>query len=596
MFKILKYLKKYRISVVFVIMLILLRGVLELILPNYMGKLLNSALNVQKPDKLTSFNDFINLFQNEEWRNLLIIALLMLLIVLLIVIVTVASRYFESKVASGFARELRLAVYEKVEKFSLDEMDQFTIPSLITRTTNDIQQLQGYINFIIGFLFLQPIMAVGAVIMAFRINANLATILFVSLLSLLIILLTIFFIVMPYFSKMQKLIDQMNLVTRENLTGLRVVRAHNTQNYQEEKIDNVNKQNKEVNIFVGRMSALLWPSLGIIQGFTSLAMIYFGTRHINFFNQTGLSPDELMMLQQYSMRAIMSLMFITMVFIMIPRASVSANRIMEVLEMEPKIVETKNPVKLNKNIYGNIEFKNVTFKYINANEPVLTNISFRVKANKTTAIIGSTGSGKSTLINLIPRFYDVTKGEVLIDGINVKNLKFDDLYSLIGYVPQQGILFSGTIRSNIAFGENSSDKTIEYSSKIAQAKNFIESFKDKYDSNISQGGTNVSGGQRQRLSIARAINKNPKILIFDDSFSALDFNTDKKLRNALKEVKATKIIVAQRINTIIDADQIIVLNNGKIESIGTHKELLNNSNVYKEIAYSQLSKEELEYE
>src|SRR5690625_726006 len=228
----------------------------------------------------------------------------------------------------------------------------------------------------------------------------------------------------------------MNLITREHLTGLRVVRAHNTQNYQEEKIDNVNKQNKEVNIFVGRMSALLWPSLGIIQGFTSLAMIYFGTRHINFFNQTGLSPDELMMLQQYSMRAIMSLMFITMVFIMIPRASVSANRIMEVLEMEPKIVETKNPVKLNKNIYGNIEFKNVTFKYINANEPVLTNISFRVKANKTTAIIGSTGSGKSTLINLIPRFYDVTKGEVLIDGINVKNLKFDDLYSLIGYVPR----------------------------------------------------------------------------------------------------------------------------------------------------------------
>src|SRR5690625_2754883 len=281
---------------------------------------------------------------------MLILVLLMLLNVLLIVIVTVTSRYFESKVASGFARELRLAVYEKVEKFSLDEMDQFTIPSLITRTTNDIQQLQGYINFIIGFLFLQPIMAVGAVIMAFRINANLATILFVSLLSLLIILLTIFFIVMRYFSKMQILIDQMNLVTRENLTGLRVVTAHNTQNYQEQKIDNVNKQNKEVNIFVGRMSALLWPSLGIIQGFTSLAMIYFGTRHINFFNQTGLSPDELMMLQQYSMRAIMSLMFITMVFIMIPRASVSANRIMEVLEMEPKIVETKNPVKLNKNI------------------------------------------------------------------------------------------------------------------------------------------------------------------------------------------------------------------------------------------------------
>lgn len=596
MIKILKYLKKYKLSVIFVITLILIRGVLELVLPNYMGRLLNSALKVEKPDNLNNFKDFINLFQQEEWRSLLILGSIMFLIVILIVIVTVTSRYFESKVASGFAKELRTAVYDKVESFSLDEMDHFTVPSLITRTTNDIQQLQGYVNFIIGFLFLQPIMAVGAIIMAFRINASLGVILFIALTSLLIILLSIFFIVMPYFSKMQKLMDKMNLVTRENLTGLRVVRAHNTQEFQEEKIDKVNKESRDVNIFVGRMSALLWPSLGLIQGFTSLAMIYFGAKHINFINQTGLTPDELMMLQQYSMRAIMSLMFITMVFIMIPRASVSANRIMEVLEMDPKIIETNNPTKFSNEIKGDIEFKNVTFKYLNANEPVLKNINFKAKANETTAIIGSTGSGKSTLINLIPRFYDVTKGEVLIDNIDIRKLKFDDLYSLIGYVPQQGVLFSGTIKSNIAFGKNSNEEFVEHSAKIAQASDFIESFNDKYDSNISQGGTNVSGGQRQRLSIARAINKNPKILIFDDSFSALDFNTDRKLRNALKEVDATKIIVAQRINTIIDADKIIVLNNGEIESIGKHKELLKTSKVYKEIAYSQLSKEELENE
>ena len=592
MIKILKYLKKYKWSVVLVIFFIAVRGILELLLPNYMAKLLGQAMEDKTETSINGIGDFFKLFNSSEWQPIFITAGIMLVIIIFIIILTILSRYFESKVASGFAMELRREVYKKVESFSLDEMDYFTVSSLITRTTNDIQQLQGYVNFILGFLFLQPIMAIGAIVMAIRINASLSLVLTVSLVSLLIILITIFVIILPYFAKMQKLMDKMNLVTRENLTGLRVVRAHNTQKYQEEKLET-----KKINIFVGRTAGFLWPTLGLVLGLTSLAIMFFGANHINFEARTGLNPEELLLLQQYSSRAIMSLMFITMIFIMIPRANVSANRIMEVLDLEPRIKEESNPVNLEfEKVRGEVIFNDVTFKYMDADEAVIKNISFKAEAGKTTAFIGSTGSGKSTLINLIPRFYDATEGEILIDNIPINKLSFNSLYSLIGYVPQQGILFSGTIRDNIAFGKNSNVETIEKSAEIAQGKEFIESFNDKYDSNISQGGTNVSGGQRQRLSIARAINKKPKIFIFDDSFSALDYNTDKKLRQALKDVEATKLIVAQRINTIIDADQIIVLNNGVIEGIGTHKELMKTSKVYQEIAYSQLSKEELEDE
>src|SRR5690554_3222785 len=597
MIKILKYLKKYKWSVVLVIFFITVRGILELLLPNYMAKLLGEAMKDKTETSINGIGDFFKLFNSSEWQPIFITAGVMLAIIVFIIILTILSRYFESKVASGFAMELRREVYKKVDSFSLDERDSFTVASLITRTTNDIQQLQGYVNFILGFLFLQPIMAVGAIVMAIRINASLSIVLTISLVSLLIILITIFVIILPYFAKIQKLIDKMNLVTRENLTGLRVVRAHNTQEYQEDKIDKVNLESKKLNIFVGRTAGLLWPTLGLVLGLTSLAIMFFGSNYINFEARTGLNPEDLLLLQQYSSRAIMSLMFITMIFIMIPRANVSANRIMEVLDLEPRIKEDINPINLDvKNAKGEVIFNDVTFKYLDADEAVIKNISFKAEAGKTTAFIGSTGSGKSTLINLIPRFYDATEGEILIDNVPINKLSFDSLYRLIGYVPQQGILFSGTIRDNIAFGRNSNIETVEKSAEIAQGSEFIESFNDKYDSNISQGGTNVSGGQRQRLSIARAINKNPKIFIFDDSFSALDYNTDKKLRQALKNVEATKLIVAQRINTIIDADQIIVLNNGVIEGIGTHKELMKTSKVYQEIAYSQLSKEELEDE
>lgn len=585
MIRILKYLKPYKWSVIIILILVGIRGYLELIIPSLMSSLLDEGLNINTPGLDPSFNIL--------WKY----SGLMLAVIVIIIIVTVISRYFESKVSSGFSKELRKVVYEKIELFSKEEMDELTVSSLITRTTNDIQQLQGYINILLGWMFLQPILAIGAIIQAIRLNLSLSLILIISLSSLVLIIAVVFIIIVPQFMKMQKLVDKMNLVTRENLTGLRVVRAHNTQKYQELKIDEVNNDNRKLNIFVGRINAILWPSIGLIMGLTSIAIVYFSAKGMDVFVQNGYNAAKMIEMQQYSSRAIMSLMFVSMIFIMIPRARVSADRILEVLDMEVTIKDAINPVKIDRDIInGKVEFRNISFKYPGAQESIIENINFTAEAGKTTAFIGSTGSGKSTLINLIPKFHLPTTGEILIDDIPIENIQFKDLYSLIGYVPQQGILFSGSIADNIAFGEGSDLETIEESAEIAQVSNFINSFDLKYDSEISQGGTNVSGGQRQRLSIARAINKHPKIFIFDDSFSALDYQTDKVLRKALDKVKATKLIVAQRINTIINADQIIVLNNGLIVGKGTHKELLKTCSVYQEIAYSQLSKEELENE
>ncbi|HKL95077.1 MAG TPA: ABC transporter ATP-binding protein [Haploplasma sp.] len=585
MIRILKYLKPYKWSVVMILVLVVIRGVLELALPTLMSGILADGLNIGSQNPIVSF-DMI-------WYY----SALMLASIVVIIIVTIVSRYFESKVSAGFSKELRKTVYEKIESFSKEEMDEFTVSSLITRTTNDIQQLQGYINILLGWMFLQPILAIGAIIQAVRLNLSIAFILIASLISLVIIITVVFLIIVPQFMKMQKMVDKMNLVTRENLTGLRVVRAHNTQKYQELKIDEVNTDNKRLNIFVGRVNAILWPSIALLTGLTSVGIIYFSGRGLALDSFANYDVSKMIAMQQYSSRAIMSLMFVSMIFIMVPRARVSADRILAVLDLEPKIKESSNPVFINKeDIKGEVRFEDVSFIFTGAEQPVLSNINFTAKAGQTTAFIGSTGSGKSTLINLIPKFFVPTTGNIYIDDNDINDLSFESLYSLIGYVPQQGVLFSGTIADNIAFGKGSSLETIEESAKIAQASNFIESFDKQYDSEIAQGGTNVSGGQRQRLSIARAINKQPKIFIFDDSFSALDYQTDKVLRKALEDVSATKLIVAQRINTIINADQIIVLNNGEIVGIGTHKELLKNSSVYQEIAYSQLSEEELNNE
>ncbi|HHT39918.1 MAG: ABC transporter ATP-binding protein [Acholeplasmatales bacterium] len=583
----LKYLKPYWHLVTLIFIFVALRALGELALPLFMGKIVGEGLGL----KQNSIEVVLNV------KVIVKATIYMVLISIASIGITILSGYLEAKVAAGFASDIRKAVYEKIQNYSMSEINYFQTSSLITRSTNDIQQLQNLVNMLLRMIILQPVMAVGAIVMSVMLQPSLSLILVVSVISVLILVSVIFILILPKFKIVQKLVDRMNLTTRENLTGLRVIRAYNTESYQEEKIKKAAKDTKDLTLFVNRINNLMWPVMHVIMGLTSLAIIFFGKDIV--FNGGDFEPSDLMVMQQYSMRTVMSFMFITMIFIMIPRAQISANRIMDVLDQEIVIKETNNPKSLPKDLKGEVEFKNVNFKYLDADEYVLCNISFKAKANETTAFIGSTGSGKSTLVNLIPRFFDVSQGEILIDNINIKDLLLDDLHSLIGYVPQKGILFSGTIESNVMFAESTRNlpqeekqKRLEKAIEIAQASNLV---KEKgFDGEIAQGGVNVSGGQRQRLSIARAISKEPLIYIFDDSFSALDYQTDKNLRKALDDnIYGTKIIVAQRINTIRYANQIIVLDKGEIVGKGTHDELLKTNKVYQEIAFSQLSKEEL---
>ncbi len=558
-----------------------LRAFLDLLLPMVLGLLVNEGIGLGE----NSVDPNIQ----KIWEY----ALLMLGATVISIVITIISGYTESKISASFALDLRRAVYKKIQQFSLREMDHFTTSSLITRTTNDIQQLQGIVNTLLRMIILAPFLAIGAIAFSIAQHPTLSMLLIVSVISLIVMMVIIFSITLPRFQLVQKLVDKLNLVTRENLTGLRVVRAYNTQEYQAKRIDDTSFESMKLNIFVNRVMSFMWPTMGLIMGLTSLAIVYLGS---NFFiGIDGFDPGTMMALMQYSMRAIMAFMFLTFIFIMLPRAAISARRIMEVLEMEIEINDPENPLELPDKMNGEITFNNVSFQYPDAQEPVLSNISFTAKAGSITAFIGSTGSGKSTLINLIPRFYERTEGDILIDGIDIKDMTQESLHSLMGYVPQKGILFGGSIRENILFGKDTHDEDLMVkAAKIAQAKDFIDEMEEQYEHNIAQGGTNVSGGQRQRLSIARAIAKSPLIYIFDDSFSALDYKTDQKLRQMLdKEVTATKLIVAQRINTIRHADQIVVLDQGTIVGKGTHQELLASCSVYQEIASSQLSKEEM---
>ena len=500
-----------------------------------------------------------------------------------------------SRVAARLGKTLREKVFEKVLNFSRKEFRDFSTASLITRSTNDIQQIQQLIAMLFRVVVYAPIIGIGGLIRVIQnSNTSMAWIIGLAILLILGIVLVLFIVAMPKFKKLQELIDKVNGVSREILTGIPVIRAFSREKHEEERFEVENNKLMKANMFVNKAMSIMWPALTLVMNGISLLIIWIGGHNVdNGVMQVG----DIMAFIQYTMQIVMSFLMISMISIMLPRAAVSASRINEVLDKEDSIKDPENPKEFDKNKKGLVEFKNVSFKYPDAEEDILENINFTAEPGKTTAIIGSTGSGKSTVVNLIPRFYDVTKGELFVDGVNVKNVKQKALRDIIGFVPQKGMLFSGTIESNIKYSdENMSDEQMENAAQIAQATEFIESKPEKYDSEIAQGGSNVSGGQRQRLSIARAIAKNPEIFVFDDSFSALDFKTDSKLREALKEKTEGKtvIIIAQRISTILDADQIIVLDEGKIVGKGTHKELMESNEVYQQIALSQLSKEELE--
>ena len=517
-------------------------------------------------------------------------------ITILSVVAAITVGFLASIVGASLGRTLRSKTFEKVMRFSSKEMTEFSTASLITRSTNDIQQIQQMTVMMLRMVFFAPFMAIGGIYKALSTNASMAWIIGVAVLGVVVIVGILFATVMPRFKKLQNLVDRLNLVTREILTGLPVIRAFSTERFEEKRFDGVNKDLTKVNMFVNRMMSCMMPAMMLVMNAISVLIVWVGAKNID----TGaMQVGDMMAFIQYTMQIVMSFLMISMISVMLPRAAVSANRINEVLEKDIIIKEDKNPQAFDASKKGLVEFKNVSFKYPDADEDILHDINFTANSGETTAFIGSTGSGKSTLINLILRFHDVTKGEIKVDGVNIKNVKLHDLREKIGYVPQKGVLFSGTIDSNLRYGKkDATQEDIIKAAKIAQSIDFINDKEDKFDSEISQGGSNVSGGQKQRLSIARAIAKDPEIFIFDDSFSALDFKTDAKLRKALKSEtsNSTVLIVAQRISTILDADQIVVLDEGRVVGKGTHKELLKNCEIYKEIALSQLSKEELENE
>lgn len=507
--------------------------------------------------------------------------------------------YLTSFISATFSQKLRKQLFEKVQNFGMEEIKKFSTSSLITRTTNDITNIQMFIAMGLQMLIKAPITAVWAVFKILDKSWQWSAVTGAGVLVLIMMIVILMITVMPKFKLVQKLIDKINGLTRENLTGIRVVRAFNAENYQEEKFDVKNKELTKTQMFNQRMMAFMSPVMYLIMNLLSLSIYFIGAYLIDQANMMDKVTlfGNMVVFSSYAMQVIMAFLMLAIIFIMYPRANVSAQRVIEVLETNESIKDGTFDKKTKKT--GEIEFKNVSFRYPDADEYVLENISFKANKGDTIAIIGSTGSGKSTIVNLLMRFYDVTDGEILIDGVNIKDYKSEYLHNKLGYVPQRAVMFSGTVNYNVAYGDNGkkkSDKLIKEAVKVAQAEDFVLKMPNKYENDIAQGGTNISGGQKQRLSIARAIAKEPEIYIFDDSFSALDYKTDYVLRTELKKYTkdATSVIVAQRIGTIINADKIIVLDSGKMVGIGTHKELLKNCDVYKEIAYSQLSKEELE--
>ena len=557
-------------------------------------------LELKMPDYMSEITKLVQT-EGSQMKDILVNGGYMLACALGSLVAAVITGYITSRISSNFSKTIRKKIFNKVEDLAMQEVKQFSTSSLITRTTNDITQIEMLIAMGLQLLIKAPITAIWAITKILNKSWQWSAITAVAVAILMATIATLMIIVLPRFKKVQKLIDKLNGVTRENLTGIRVVRAFNAEQYQEEKFDKANNNLTNQQLFNQKVFAVMQPMMYIIMYMVTLSIYYVGAyliKDAGMADKISLFGD-MVVFSSYAMQVIMSFLMLAMIFMMLPRAQVSANRINEVLDTEISIKDGKINTKTNNEV-GTVEFKNVSFKYPDADEYLLKDISFKANKGDTVAFIGSTGSGKSTLINLIPRFYDATEGEVLVDGINVKDYTQEFLHNKIGYVPQKAVMFNGTVRSNISYGDNGkekpTDEQIKKAIEVAQGTEFVEKMDGQYDAHMAQGGTNVSGGQKQRLSIARAIARNPEIYIFDDSFSALDYKTDSVLRKELKKYTsdATSLIVAQRIGTIMNADQIVVLDNGVIVGKGTHKELLKTCEVYKQIALSQLSKEELE--
>ncbi len=574
--RVFKYISRYWVFVLMAVIFLFIQAMCELTLPDYMSDIINTGV----------INSDIN-FILDTGKKMLIISLIGTLC-------SISVGYFASRVAARTSRDLRSDVFRKVQSFSNEEFDKFSTASLITRTTNDITQIQSLIVMMVRLLFYAPILGIGGTIKAVSSSLSLSRMIVLSLIVIFMFIIFIFVVAMPKMKMVQTLIDRLNLVSRENLEGMLVIRAFNTQKFEAERFNKANKELTNTNLFVNRVMTIMMPTMTLIMNITIVLIVWFGAKQIS---KLDIDIGTMMAFMQYAIQIISAFLMLSVMFIMIPRAAVSANRIKEVLDMKPSIRDKKHTLIYDENFDPDVEFKNVSFTYPEGKGHVLENISFTAKKHQTTAIIGATGCGKSTVINLLMRFYDVSDGQILIDGKDIRDVGRQELRSKIGYVPQKSILFSGNIRSNLYYADkNSTFENIQKAADIAQATEFIESKPETYDAPIAQGGTNVSGGQKQRLSIARALVKNAPIYIFDDSFSALDLNTDKKLRAALKSETgdSTILLVAQRVGTIMNADQIIVLDKGRIVGKGTHKELMKNCMVYREIALSQMSKEELD--
>ena len=570
----LKYYKPYIPIILLIIAALFGQAMCELALPGYMSDIIN--FGIIKSDMSYIYKT----------------GAIMLLVALAVVICTGLAGLFSARVAAKSSRDIRSALFRRVTAFSAAELERFSTASLITRSINDVQMVQQSTVMILRLACFAPIMGIGAVIKALRTSVPLSWTIALAVLAILLIMALAFFLVMPKFKVLQSKLDRINLIMGERLSGLLVVRAFTMEPYEEDRFDEANLELKKINIFVNRAMSFLMPALMLVMNLSSILIVWVGSKLIDAQN---LLVGDMLAFMQYAMQIIISFLFITMMFIMIPRAVVSGQRIGAVLKVEPSINDAPDCVEADSPA-GKIEFRDVSFAYPDAEEKTLSHISFTANPGETTAIIGGTGSGKSSLISLIPRFYDVTEGEILLDGTDIRRISQKSLRQAIGYVPQKGMLFSGTIASNLRYAkEDASSEEMREAAEIAQAMDFIREKPEGFEEPVAQGGTTVSGGQKQRLSIARALLKNPKIYLFDDSFSALDFKTDAALRKALKEKvgNSTFIIVAQRINTIMDADKIIVLDEGQIAGIGTHSQLLKECGVYREIASSQLSEEEL---